>query len=290
MALFPADFKSTTNNGKIEVKALSKTVIQGNEIPSNVVAKLFVADVKEGEIAAIAIGINEATFAETARIDVQLGAYKVGVDADKKGSQNKAKGEVTKNAQSIFSFYSDLAANITQQMINSEDIPSVQDGNASLTIGNDLAAAGYVDGKSLLPKLKRLDNAEASLWQEYDAGKITIEEAEKQQLELEKSKVNAKNNFPNIALVSTSERYKLAKISVKLEIEENTGVSRIYKKDENGDNIWDDYETYEYTEYYTEEIFVLHFDDKTTVEASVFFGEGFDKLVKMWEDLVITFE
>lgn len=290
VALFPADFKSTTNNGKIEVKALSKTVIQGNEIPTNVVAELFVADTKEGEISAVATGVNESTFAETARIDVKLGAYKLEVDADKKGSKNTAKGEVAKNAQSIFSFYSDLAANISQQMIDSEDISSVGDGNASLTISNDLAAAGYVDGKSLLPELKRLDDAQESLWDEYYTGKINAGEAEKQQLELDKSRVNAINKFSNLALVSTVERFKVAKISVELEIEEDPRVGYIYKRDENGNIIWDDYETYEYVEYYTEEIFVLHFDDKTTVEASVFFGEGFDKLVKMWEDLVVTFE
>lgn len=291
--ILPATKTETKNNGKLEVTAIASTVVVNDrEIPSNVLTNIFVDNKKEGEIAIVATGINESTFAETAKIDADLSMYKLITNIDKKGGENIAKGTWSKNTQSILDFYADLEASITLENLQEEDVTStIKDGNARITITDDLAAAGFFDGKSYFAEMAAIEDAEEAIYEKYNYydDKNKREARAKEELELEKRKVKAMNDFTNLALVSVKEEYKIAKISVELETKEVSKYGYTYDKGANGDYDWSTGKSFTYTGYNTNEIYILHFDDNTKVEASVFFGEGFAKIVKMWEDFTAQF-
>lgn len=288
IAIFPATRTSKSNDGKIEVKAsASSTVIENHEIPSNVVADFYVANSKKGEMTLEATGVSESSFVETAKLNMALGMYNLTADVDKKGNKNTAKVNFTKGDDAILSAFADLEAIITAENLDKEDISSVKDGNFVITIAKDLAIAGYVDGKSLLAEINKIEEEEEAAYESYDWTGGKLGEYEKALLDLAKRKVAAFNAYTNLALVSTSEEYKVAKVSFELDIEEYEATG-YYDKNQDGEI---DYNTekYNYTVYYTSEMYILNFNDDTKVEASVFFGEGFDKVVKMWEDFVEKF-
>ena len=285
--LFPAVKGAATNDGKIEVKAITSTVIiNGREIPSNVVADLFVSDKKEGVITAIATGINESTFVETADVVATLGAYKLVVDVDKKGAKNEAKMQFTKDNGVILDAAANLEANITAAMLENEDVSSVSDGNFVATVTNNLAGAGYVDGKTLAPILKKIEDAQEAVYGNYDYYDGKEGEREAKYLALEQEKIAAMNAYSNLGLVSTTETYKVAKVAFELFVEKRERTAQIKEKNEAGETIYKDYK---YTAYDTEEIIVLYFNDNTKVTADVFFGTGFDKIFNMWNEFVGKF-
>lgn len=266
IAIFPAKRGGTANDGKIEVtKVDSKQTIDDVVIPSNVSAKLFVSDKQVGELTADAAGINESTLVETAKVNIALGAYRFVTDINKKGSQNVVQSIFVKGSDAILSIAADLQAAITVEMLEKEDVSSIKDGNFTIAIVKDLVIAGYVDGKSLAPEIKKISDEKDALDNQYP----WTSDLEKKLLELKKKEVEAINKYSNLALVSTTEKYKVAKVTFDLDIEE--------------------YPMSNYTQYDTEIKLVLNFNDKTKVDADVFFGTGFNKVVTMWEDLIAKF-
>lgn len=288
IAIFPSSRKATSNDGKIEIKATaSNVVIENNEIPSNVVADLYVSNSKKGAITLNTTGINESSFVETANLNVLLGSYNLTADVDKKDNKNSAKMNFTKGSDAIIKASADLEAKITAEILDREDLSSVKDANLVITIAEDLAIAGYVDGKSLLAEFDKIEKEEDIEKENYqwDGGKLA--EYEQAMLDFAKRRITALNKYSNLALVSTSEEYKVAKVTFDLDIYEyeSTGY---FDKDGDGEIDYEE-EMYKYTAYYTSEMYILNFDDKTKTEASVFFGEGFDKIAKMWNDFILKF-
>ena len=306
VAVFPANKKATTNTGKIEVKASGSIVlINGRQVPSKVVADLFVFDAKEGDVTITTKGINETTLVETADGIANLGGYKLTANIDKKNSSNKAKGQFSKGNDIILDMYTDLDANITVEMLQSDDFASnVKDINLTLAIGKELVLAGFIDGKSILPiidkaeeDLKKAKEENEAIWNkaylkyqkalddayekyrngEYDWNdRIEAEKQARKEYSVEYDKIDwygpekkynevfvtAFNQYTNIALVDKKEDYKIAKLSLETILTDWRASKHIY---------------------------ILNFNDKTPVEATVFFGDGFEKLVQMWEDFTLKF-
>ncbi|MFT4073591.1 MAG: hypothetical protein QM654_16900 [Dysgonamonadaceae bacterium] len=290
IAIFPATKTSKINDGKIVVTAISSSVvIDGHEIPSKVVGKLYASSKEEGEITAVATGVNETSFAETANIAVALGAYKLLVSVDKKDNKNQVKAEFLKGSNLIINADADLEATITSEMLKKYDISSVKDANAVVRITKDLVVAGYIDGKSLLPELDRIEEAKEKLPSKYPWNIGKLKELEEEELALEKERIAALNSYSNLALVSTSENYKVAKISFALDVKGVESEGIICDLDKNGSPIVETVQKYTYTCYYTNDKVILNFNDETKVSADVFFGGGFSKIIEMWNNIVSQF-
>lgn len=290
VAIFPSSKASKTNDGKMEITATASTVeINGHEIPSGVVAKLFASNKQEGEITATSTGINESSYVETADVIAALGAYKLVLDIDKKGNKNQAKVEFTKGSDLIINADADLDAVITAEMLSKDDVSTVKDANVVAKIAKNLAAAGYVDGKSLLPELDRIEQAQDELYNKYPWNSGKLKELEEEYLALEKERIEVLNKYSNLALVSTSETYKIAKITFALEVQKYERTGYTYDLDKDGYPIWETEKTYKYTSYETDDKVILNFNDETKVDADVFFGTGFSKIIAMWDNFISQF-
>lgn len=266
IALFPADENSTTNNGKIEVTAVSSGVnINNNEVPSKVNADLYVNNTKEGNIIINATGINADEIVETANATAQLGTnYTLVANANKKGSNNKADAKFTVANETILSAEADLAAYITVNKIEDEDFENIKDGNVKVSITNDLTAVGYFNG-AIIPELQKIDQEIGAIWDYNPNETLTAKQKSDKEKELEEKRVKLLNENMNLALVSTKDNCKIAKITIKLEAEPY-------------------YDSYDFSYQY-----ILQFDDLTTVNADVFFGSGFTSLINKWEDFINKF-
>lgn len=287
VAIFPAKKQDTKNTGKIEATATSSNVnINGNEIPSKVVANLYVSDKKTGEITAEATGINESTFVETGKIKANLGGYNLISTVDKKGNNNTVKLDFTKGSDQIIDGSADLVATITQEMLDAQNYSSVADGNVFIKIDNNVTIVGYIDGKSLIPAMDAIDLEYDKVYNKYPWGDGKEGERSKEELALDKKRVDIINKYTNLALVSTAEKYKIAKVTVDLDIKETqeTGVKNI--KDDKGNTTQT---KYTYTNYNTENQLIFNFNDNTKVEASVFFGSGFNKVITAWDNFIALF-
>lgn len=280
IAVFPAQKDQATNNGRMEIVASSSITIEGKEIPTNMVAELYVNDKKEGEILLTSTGVNESSFFDTANLSVSLGStYKLVADANKTGGKNVVKMDFTKGSFSILSAQADLEAVITREMLDEEIYSSIKDANIQITIADNIAAVGYIDGKNFIAEMNKIEAEEDKIYEDYSQWKGKLGERENALLELERRRIAAMNTYTNLALVSISEEYKVAKISFELDVEETTRTD--YVDWPNGE--------YKYTAYNTSEVIILNFNDETQVEAEVFFGAGFDKLMKVWEDFIARF-
>lgn len=288
IAIFPANDQDENNTAKIEATAVASNVtINENEIPSNVVANLYVSDKKTGEITAEATGISESTFVETGKVNANLGAYTLTSTVDKKGNNNTVKLNFSKGTDAIINGSVDLAATITQAMLDSGDLSSAGDGNVLIKINDNVAIVGYVDGKALIPEMDAMDLEYDNIHNKYPWGEGKDGDIAKEELALSKKKIEIINKYSNLALVSTTEKYKIAKVTLDLDIKEVQATSS--KKDGKDKYGNDNYVTYTYTDYDTNNQLIFTFNDDTKVEASVFFGTGFDKVITAWDKFIALF-
>ena len=104
---------------------------------------------------------------------------------------------------------------------------------------------------------------------------------QREQLEKDYSDRMAKafNDYMNASLVATRENYKIADL---VWVSEKTG--RTYQDWE-----WDCYCYIDRYDEYGGNLY-LKFKDNTLIEASVYFGEGFNELENKWEDFVNAFD
>lgn len=289
--VFPAYKGDTKTQGKLELVAKSSgVVIDNHEVPSKIDAVIYVANKKEGSIQVVATGINEVKIVETADMNISLGDYLLASDINKKGSKNKANLEFSKNSTALIKGYIDLAGEITAEVLEDEDFSNFDNGNLSLALSDKLALVGFVDIKSLFSAEERIGkqidaiyvaykNEGDVLWNEYKEGKITGDEYVTKREELFKShmdkakvykleEIELYNKYTNIALASTSEKYKVASV--------------FFEFDNEG---WDDYGWF----YDDCRIIYLKFNDETRITPDVFFGEGFTSVVNIWNDFLEKF-
>lgn len=290
--VFPAYKGDTKTQGKLELTATaSGVVIDNNEIPSKIEGTIYVADKKEGSIAFTATGIDKSKIVETAGMNISLGSYKLTADINKKGIKNEVDLGFSNNSTSLISGHIDLAADVTVEMIDKEDVSSLGEGNFSLVLSNDIALVGYVDVKSLITEENRIkkdvdviyeayDDARDALWEEYANDKISADEYRAKSSELsqkslgqvkplKKEQAELYNKYTNIALASISEKHKIASLDFELNNEE-----------------WDEYGWF-YGDY---KIMYLKFNDETRVKPEVFFGEGFTGVANIWEGFIEKFQ
>ena len=136
-------------------------------------------------------------------------------------------------------------ADLTANLDNLSD-ENVKDGNIEIDLMDRLAIAGKVDFSSLTKEESKLQEES-----EYDHDSKEYVEA----------LAKIYNKYYNLDLVSKTDGTKIAKvIFIAAPYEEGVAYS------------------------YYDEVLALQFDDNTIIEASVFFGSGFDKATKAASD------
>lgn len=289
IAIFPSNKTSTVNDGRIELTPSGSTVIiKDAEIPAEVKVEFFVKDKKEGQLSVTTTGLNESSYIETANIAATLGTYNLVADVNKKANHNLVGFEFSKGDGRILQGNVNLNAPITTEILN-EGSFTFEEANVSLFLGDNLAMMGVVDGKPLQTELNEIFEAEDDLYEKYPWYGGKLGELEKESLALERKKVETLNKYSNIILVSVSEKYRVAKVSFDLDVKETQATGVTYELDENNNPIPETREEYEYTAYDIEEKIILNFSDDTQVEADVFFGNGFSKIIEMWNSFISQF-
>lgn len=265
VAIFPATSSSTSNNGKIELTGeASDLALNYYQLPKKATATFYVNNEKVGDASLNTTGLDKSNIVETANIIANTEVYKATIDVNKKGTNNSIKAKILNGSNLIIDLEADLAASITIDNMSNGDYSSVKDGNVKVNLGSNLVIVGYVDGAKFITELQKINTEINSLDDQIESGQITWEDYDKKYAELEKKQVDAFNTYSNIALVSTKDKYKIAKVTLRLDI---------------------DAEDY----YSTNEVVQLTFNDDTKVDADVYFGTGFDKIIKMASDIFNKF-
>ena len=141
--------------------------------------------------------------------------------------------------------------------------------DAIVKLMNDLALVYWIDTEKFVREMdaiwewedKKWDEIHSLPWDSYVTQRNALEK------ELREKIAKANNDFMKLALVSTKDNFKVADLVAKAEKE---------------DYSWSGLEYYEI-------VYYLKFNDNTLVEASVYFGDGFDKLISEWEDFINAF-
>lgn len=254
--VLPAKRGGTTNNGKIEITGVSAGVnLSGYELPKEAQIVLNADNAVVGTISIKATEVSADKAPKTATIKMNLdNGYTLDLAAEK-GSTNVASFQFKKGDVTILGGTADLSGNV--------DVAELGKGNAEVKILNNLVIWGNVDIENINKEVAILDEA-------YDSVENYTEAIEKK---YEEDWCAIMNKYSDIKLSSREDKTKIASLSygVKEDVYTYNGLKE--------DVVFKNYDS----------VMFLKFNDNTSVEASVYFGTGFDSVLSVWNDFVNKF-
>lgn len=266
---FPSTVTGTKNTEKIVLKL---TGANGNEESALVDAKLYSNEKSIGSAVGNMTGIQEERTLKFADLTLSLGQYVLALKTN--AAQKSTLTFSLKKGELVLL---NLLADMSEDYSNLEEIEEPEDANVSLTILDRLVMIGKMNMKAYDDEDNRLSDeyySYNSYYERYLNGNS------------EKYYTAVANNFnkqSNIALKTISGAF-IAKLEAKAAFDENEVLT--VSKDEQSGKWYDPVlgkfvdQKPEYTLEYWTSYPILRFEDDTTVEASVYFSKGFDKIIK----------
>ncbi len=264
--------KSTTNNGKIEVTGVSsEQVFDGVELPKQLTAKVYYGSDVVASIEVngdVKVQNNDPAVPATASVTLQMGSYKLTQSFNK--ADKKATASFVKGATTLISATANVSGNIDKALQES-DGNLITGGNLSMELMGSLAIVGAIDVAQYNKEF--VEETDSPSPSEGTEGQIPNGDVCKQNVE-------TYNKYHELYLVSTTDKTKIARLIQKAKL------------------FTDEYSYYDYqsdkyishTYYYWGTVEVLKFNDNTEVEAEVYFSEGFDAVVKNFENFITSLQ
>ncbi len=266
-----ASRKDSKNDGKIEVTGVSSgSDLDGYQLPKELKALLYASDAKVGTINVNATEVNSANLPKTAKIEYIFDNYTFVLEAEK-GTENKSTFSLKNGSEIIMEGVANLAGNLVE-LVNGNN-SNLGKGSSEIKLLNNLVVIGEGDlGKTF----KDLDAIDKTYSKEHGDKWNWTAEIEKKYYE---EKAAVWNNNMAGSLVSRDDKTKIAEIKVRIKEDKYTYTM---PNPETGKE-----ETYTDIDY--NETIGLKFKDETIVDMEVYFGEGFDTVIKKWNDFITKF-
>jgi len=225
------------------------------EIPKSIAVKINSRTSEVGTINLFSDIKDKTTAPVKSEVSYSLGKYTMTTTVEK-ASPSTAISTIKKGNKVLIDANADISGNM-DRLINEED-PGQMTGNATIKIMDALAISGNWDLTSYMKACEKADdnynnNSSQFGWERAD--EIYIKACSK-----------AFNDHADLYLISVSDKTKIAKL-----------LSTVKAKDDYGYTYW-------------EETFALQFGDETTVDAEVYFTEGFDTFMNNLKKFMNSFE
>jgi hypothetical protein len=268
---------SNETNGKIVVTPSSPVTIntketgeKGEKIPKNVNVKIYSGSEEVGALNASSNIQDDASIPSETTLSYQFGQYALSFQATK-GANNLITATLKKGNKTLIDASVNASGNPDSLIANQN--PGDIKGNVSIKLNNTLAFIGTADVTKYMAALVTAEE------KYYEAiGKIDYSSSDYASLysAVEKvyneAKAKAFNDFFELYLASSNEA-RIARLKME---------SREYTESWEYEGKYSDY-TYTYT------VYTLEFNDKTTVDAEVYFSTGFDQFLTKLSEFIGKF-
>jgi len=235
---------------------IDETVTTTFELPKQLSAIMSLGGSEVGNIQVNADIVDTQSAPKSATVSFGFGSYKYSQNFEK--STGKVTASLSKGNNILINSVAVLNGNI-DNLINDPEYDSFS-GNFTLQIMDNLVFAGNVDFANYN---KEMNNLEASCYPSSIPSNFDWNKADENYA---KGSATIFNKYFDVYLVSTKDKTKIAKLTQK-------AVSDVY---------------YGYT--YWDVTDVLNFNDSTTVEANVYFSEGFDLVMNNFNKFIQSFQ
>ncbi len=254
----PSSLTSIENDGKIEANILGITNIGQEILPTEVSIKMYVAGKEEGSITAKAT-YGSTVIPNTAQATFVIDQYTVTANASK-GSTNKAEVTLKKGSKTLIEGNATATGDV-DKVVAGTAYP--EGGEAVVKITDNLQVSGEIEYAKMAAAMYALEEEAEKKYKEEGAWTNELEEW------YSKEYVKIQNQYIDANLISRSNKYKIAQLEFISVDDSYTWGSTTY------------------TDFY--EVPALRFNDNTVIEAEVYFGTGFDKVLAALNELILEF-